>query len=102
MIQKMTKVIYRAFSNTRDDRGQLKQSSTDTDIDMMIRIRGQVNVEDPRFIDCSKIGITEATVAPGNYIVDDKEYLIQYVIPSGRFNQVFLKELIAQTPKSTT
>ena len=91
MIQKMNRVTYRAFSNTKDDYGQLKQTYTDTQIDMMIKIRGQANVEDPRFIDCDKIGITEETLIPGNYIVDDKDYLIQYVIPSGRFNQVFLK-----------
>ena len=91
MIQKMSRVTYRAFSNTKDDYGQLKQTYTDTQIDMMIKIRGQANVEDPRFIDCDKIGITEETLIPGNYIVDDKDYLIQYVIPSGRFNQVFLK-----------
>lgn len=91
MIQKMNRVTYRVFSNTKDDYGQLKQTYTDTQIDMMIKIRGQANVEDPRFIDCDKIGITCDTVIPGNYIVDDKDYLIQYVIPSGRFNQVFLK-----------
>lgn len=94
MIQKMNKVTYRAFTDTKDAYGQLKRSYTDTDIDMMIRIRSQVNVEDPRFINCDKIGITEENLTSGNYIVDDKEYLIQYVIPSGRFNQIFLKELV--------
>lgn len=91
MIQKMNKVIYRVFDNTKDAYGQLKRNSTDTEIDMMIKIRSQVNVEDPRFIDCDKIGITTETLVPGNYIVDNDNYLIQYVIPSGRFNQVFLK-----------
>lgn len=91
MIQKMNKVTYRAFTNTKDAYGQLKQEYTDRYIDMMVRIRGQVNVEDPRFIDCDKIGITEETLVPGNYIIDGESYLIQYVIPSGRFNQVFLK-----------
>lgn len=91
MIQKMNKVIYRVFDNTKDAYGQLKRNSTDTEIEMMIRIRSQVNVEDPRFIDCDKIGITTETLVPGNYIVDNDNYLIQYVIPSGRFNQVFLK-----------
>lgn len=91
MIQKMNKVIYRVFDNTKDDYGQLKRNSTDTEIEMMIRIRSQVNVEDPRFIDCDKIGITTETLVPGNYIVDNDNYLIQYIIPSGRFNQVFLK-----------
>ena len=91
MIQKMNKVIYRVFDKTKDAYGQLKRNSTDTEIEMMIRIRSQVNVEDPRFIDCDKIGITTETLVPGNYIVDDDNYLIQYVIPSGRFNQVFLK-----------
>lgn len=91
MIQKMNKVIYRVFDNTKDAYGQLKRNSTDTEIEMMIKIRSQVNVEDPRFIDCDKIGITTETLVPGNYIVDNDNYLIQYVIPSGRFNQVFLK-----------
>lgn len=91
MIQKMNKVTYRAFTNTKDAYGQLKQTYTDSYIDMMIRIRSQVNVEDPRFIDCDKIGITEEILVPGNYIIDGESYLIQYVIPSGRFNQVFLK-----------
>ena len=91
MIQKMNKVIYRVFDNTKDAYGQLKRNSTDTEIDMMIKIRSQVNVEDPRFIDCDKIGITTETLVPGNHIVDNDNYLIQYVIPSGRFNQVFLK-----------
>ena len=91
MIQKMNKVIYRVFDNTKDAYGQLKRNSTDTEIEMMIKIRNQVNVEDPRFIDCDKIGITTETLVPGNYIVDNDNYLIQYVIPSGRFNQVFLK-----------
>lgn len=91
MIQKMNKVIYRVFDSTKDAYGQLKRNSTDTEIEMMIRIRSQVNVEDPRFIDCDKIGITTETLVPGNYIVDNDNYLIQYVIPSGRFNQVFLK-----------
>ena len=91
MIQKMNKVIYRVFDNTKDAYGQLKRNSTDTEIEMMIKIRNQVNVEDPRFIDCDKIGITTETLIPGNYIVDNDNYLIQYVIPSGRFNQVFLK-----------
>lgn len=86
-------VIYRAFSNTKDKYGQLKRESTDQEVDMVIKIMGQSNVEDPRFIDCDSLGITrERGLKPGNYIVDGEvSYLIKYVIPSFRYQQVFLK-----------
>lgn len=85
-------VIYRVFSNDKDAYGQLKRQWVDNTVEMMIKIRGQVNVEDPRFIDCDAIGITKEVLAAGNKIIDgDVVYLIQYVIPSFRYQQVFLK-----------
>lgn len=94
MINRETRqVVYRAYDNTKDAYGQLKQNSVDRPIEMMIKIRGQVNVTDPRFVDCDAIGITqERTLTAGNKIVDgDVIYLIQYIIPSFRYQQVFLK-----------
>lgn len=92
IIREMKKVTYRVFDNTKDAYGQLKQSYTDSQIEMMIKIRGQVNVEDPRFIDCDCVGISRETLVPGNKIIDgDKVYLIQYAIPSSRYQQVMLK-----------
>lgn len=92
IIREMKNVIYRAFDNTKDAYGQLKQSFTDSTIKMMIKIRGQVNVEDPRFIDCDCIGITKEVLIPGNKIIDGNQvYLIQYAIPSSRYQQVMLK-----------
>lgn len=90
--RELKKVIYRAFDNTKDAYGQVKQSSTDTDIEMMIKIRNQITVEDPRFVDCDCIGIYKGSLKEGNHIIDgDKTYLIKYVIPSSRYQQVFLK-----------
>lgn len=90
--REMKDVTYRAYDNTKDEYGQLKQNFTDSTIKMMIKIRSQVNVEDPRFIDCDCIGITDKVLKPGNKIIDDTQvYLIQYAIPSSRRQQVFLK-----------
>ena len=90
--RELKKVTYRAFANTKDDYGQLKQVYTDTDIEMMIKIQTQVNVEDPRFIDCDCVGISKNLLVAGNKIIDnDKVYLIKYVIPSSRYQQALLK-----------
>ena len=90
--RELHKVTYRAFTNTKDAYGQLKQTYVDSQIEMMIKIRNQVNVEDPRFIDCECIGIYKGNLEAGNHIIDgDKTYLIKYVIPSSRYQQVFLQ-----------
>lgn len=90
--RELKRVTYRAFDNTKDAYGQLKQSFTDKDIDMMIKIQTQVNVEDPRFVDCDSVGICKELLVAGNKIIDgDKTYLIKYVIPSSRYQQALLK-----------
>lgn len=90
--REIKQVTYRVFDNTKNEYGELKQESTDKTIDMMIKIRSQMNVEDPRFIDCESIGITKEILIPGNKIIDnDNTYLIKYVIPSRRYQQVFLQ-----------
>lgn len=90
--RELKQVTYRAFDNTKDAYGQLKQSYTDTDIEMMIKIQTQFNVEDPRFVDIDCVGISRELLEAGNKIIDgDKIYLIKYVIPSSRFQQALLK-----------
>ena len=90
--RELHKVTYRVFDKTKDAYGQLKQSFTDTDIEMMIKIQSQINVEDPRFVDVDSVGISKDLLVAGNKIIDgDKEYLIKYVIPSSRYQQALLK-----------
>ena len=85
-------VTYRAFTNTKDDYGQLKQEWVDTNIEMMIKIQNQINVEDPRFVDVDSVGISRELLTAGNKIIDnDRVYLIKYVIPSSRYQQALLK-----------
>lgn len=86
-------VIYRVFDKTKDAYGQLKQSHTDYVVDMMIKIMSQKTVEDPRFVDCDSIGITQKRdIEVGNKIIDGENvYLIKYIIPSHRFYSIFLK-----------
>lgn len=91
--REIKKVTYRVFSDTKDKYGQLKKEWEDQEIEMMIKIMTQVNVDDPRFIDCDSVGITKAAdLIPGNKIIDGKKvYLIKYIIPSNRFQQALLK-----------
>lgn len=90
--REMHDVTYRAFDNTKDEYGQLKQTYEDSTIQMMIKIQNQINVEDPRFVDVDSIGISKDLLVAGNKIIDgEKVYLIKYVIPSSRFQQALLK-----------
>ena len=94
MINRETKtVVYREFTSDKDAYGQLKREYEDRNVEMMIKIMGQHNVEDPRFVDCDAIGITkDLSLTLGNHIIDkDKKYLIKYLIPSNRYQQVLLK-----------
>ena len=94
MINRETKqVIYRIFEDVCDAYGQLKREYSDVKVNMMIKIMGQHNVEDPRFIDCDAIGITkDLSIIPGNHIIDGPTtYLVKYISPSNRFQQVLLK-----------
>lgn len=90
--REMHDVTYRAFDNTKDEYGQLKQTYEDSTIQMMIKIQSQINVEDPRFVDVDSVGISKDLLVAGNKIIDgEKIYLIKYVIPSSRFQQALLK-----------
>ena len=96
MINRETKTVtYRAFNEIKDAYGQPKREVVDSDVEMMIKIMGQHNVEDPRFVDCDAIGITKQpylSFSLGDYIIDGSTtYLIKYLIPSNRFQQVLLK-----------
>lgn len=92
--REMKQVIVNVFSNTPDSYGQLHKSTpTGRYVDMMIKNKSIVNVNDPRFIDVTDIGLTkDREIKAGNEVVDnDKTYLVLYVIPSSRLTQVMLK-----------
>ena len=70
-----------------------KDSINDVTAEMMVKQYSQTNVQDPRFVDVQYIGLTKAAISINEVVsIDGTDYMVLYVIPSGRYTQVMLKE----------
>ena len=90
----MRTVTIKHFMETLNDYGE-KVLSTDssTTAEMMVKQYSQTNVQDPRFVDVQYIGLTKAAISINEVVsIDGTDYMVLYVIPSGRYTQVMLKE----------
>ena len=89
----MRTVTIKHFNETLNDYGEKVLSTDSTTAEMMVKQYSQTNVQDPRFVDVEYIGLTKAAVSINEVVsIDGTDYMVLYVIPSGRYTQVMLKE----------
>ena len=89
------KVKVVTFSDELDKYGQKRQGeSTEREIEMVVKIYTQSNVEDPKYVDVDMIGITkDKDITDANQIeIGDDRYNVKFIIPSGRYCQVFMSK----------
>ena len=82
------------YENGIDEYGQKrKKNKTERTTEMVVKINSQVNVNDPRYIDCDYIGITKDKDIKDTDTCsfDNKNCNIKYIIPSGKYNQILIK-----------
>ena len=85
-------VTIKSFAETLNDYGEKTLSETTTSAEMMVKPYSQANVQDPRFVDVEYIGLTKANVSIENVVtIDGTDYMVLFVIPSRRYNEVFMK-----------
>lgn len=89
----MRTVTIKQFNETLNDYGEKVLSTDSTTAEMMVKQYSQTNVQDPRFVDVQYIGLTKAAISINEVVsIDGTDYMVLYVIPSGRYTQVMLKE----------
>lgn len=89
----MRTVTIKHFMETLNDYGEKVLSTDSTTAEMMVKQYSQTNVQDPRFVDVQYIGLTKAAISINEVVsIDGTDYMVLYVIPSGRYTQVMLKE----------
>lgn len=84
-------VVVSAFSDDTDAYGQPhKGTPISRNVNMVIKTKSITNVNDPRFIEVTDIGLTaDNQIAAGNEVTyGTKKYLVLSVILSSRLNQV--------------
>lgn len=83
------------FTTGQDAYGQQRQlGTTETTIQMMVKIKDIALNDNPSYADVDLIGLTKEIVKDENQIVvDDVHYEVLYVIPTRRYNEVFLKQV---------
>lgn len=91
--REMHSVTVSSFSGT-DQFGQLRTGTeTQRTVDMMIKQASAANVQDPRYVEITDIGLTKEQITPGEIVTDGaRSFDVLYVIPGGRLNQAMLKE----------
>ena len=90
--REMRTVVIKSFRQDPDDYGQKRLSETTTNAEMMVKQFSQAHVDDPRFVDVQYIGLTKDPITTENVVsIDGTDYMVLYVIPSGRYTQVMLK-----------
>lgn len=96
IIREMKQVTVSSYNSTLDAYGQQhKSGKADRYVDMVIKIVSQSNINDPRFLDITNLGLTRDTaIKAGNEVLDGTtKYLVMYVIPTSRLTQVLLKRI---------
>lgn len=89
----MRTVTIKHFMETLNDYGEKVLSTDSTTAEMMVKQYSQTNVQDPRFVDVEYICLTKAAISINEVVsIDGTDYMVLYVIPSGRYTQVMLKE----------
>lgn len=86
-----------SFSSGIDEYGKpLQEEVYRKEIEMIMTIYTENNVSDIRFIEATHLGLTaENGITEKNHIIiDNIEYKVLYVVPSRRYNQVFLKKVL--------
>ena len=82
------------FKDGTDEYGQKrKKIESERTTEMVVKINSQINVNDPRYIDCDYIGITKDKDIKDTDTCsfDNKNCNIRYIIPSGKYNQILMK-----------
>lgn len=93
----MESVVVETYDNTTDSYGQVRKSTpTQRTIQMVLKVYAQTNQQDPRFVDATNVGLTQdKNLSTKDCIVRGNEkFNIMYVIPTPRFNIVFLKKVL--------
>lgn len=81
-------IVIKEYTSGVDEWGAIRQNgSTERTVDMVVKIYNQSNVQDPRYIDCTLVGITkDRNITDANTVMyQGKEYNIKYIIPSPKF-----------------
>jgi len=94
--REVKKVSVLTYTNTKDAYGQKRQGTpASRDTEMVLKIYSQSNVQDPRYVDIEKIGITkDFNISTANQIVDGTDkYNVCFTIPSGKYLQVLMKHV---------
>ena len=62
---------------------------------MALKVYQQTNVQDPRYVDVTDVGLTADTgITTKDVIVrGDDRYNVMYVVPSQRFHTILLKKV---------
>ena len=85
-------VTIKSFAETLNDYGEKTLSETTTSAEMMVKPYSQANVQDPRYVDAEYIGLTKASISIENVVtINGTDYMVLFVIPSRRYNEVFMK-----------
>ena len=82
------------YDDELDDYGQPRQGTpTERTVEMVVKLFSNQIVENPLFNDVELIGITkDQTINDSNkIIIGGKTYDVVYVVPSGRYCQIFLR-----------
>ena len=92
ILKEMQTVQKRTYEDKLDDYGFPSREYTDEPVEMMIRIYGQNNVENPLYTGVQLVGITKdfSITDAVDIVVDDKVYHVKFTIPSRRYLQVML------------
>lgn len=93
--KEMRTVSVLSYATTKDEYGQTRQGTASTrPVEMAVWIYTQKNVADPRYVEVDKIGLTkDKEINTKDRIqFDNLIYDVLYVIPSGRYYQVLMKQ----------
>ena len=86
-------VIVRTYETGTDEYGAINQGNyTDRTVEGVVKLNGQSNVLDPRYIDVTYIMITkDKNITDANTVIyQNKEYTIKYLIPTHTYLTVLL------------
>ena len=81
-------IVVKTYTSGVDEYGAIRQKgSTTRTVEMVVKINNQSNVQDPRYIDCTLVGITkDKSITDANTVMyQGKEYNIKYIIPSPKY-----------------
>lgn len=86
----------KSYGLTVDAYGQLEQGTPTTrTADIMFKVYGQQNVQDPRYVDVEAVGLTkDKSIVPGEVIsFAQGDFRVKYVIPTSRWQELLLVKL---------